>query len=106
MKKKPFRLDADAERELEESVLWYERNRPEFGQELLDEVSAAIDRVRKAPMAFPPAPGVAQRHGARRALVKRFPYSIVFVDRKDEILVVAIAHAKRRPGYWLGRLGT
>jgi len=33
-----------------------------------------------------------------------FPYSVIFQDKDDNILVVAVAHAKRRPGYWLKRI--
>jgi hypothetical protein len=41
----------------------------------------------------------------RRALVgPRFPYSVVYLEDEDEIWVLAVAHAKRRPGYWRGRL--
>jgi len=43
-------------------------------------------------------------HGTRRILLKRFPYFIVFFEWQDEVYIVAIAHAKRRPGYWRGRI--
>jgi toxin ParE1/3/4 len=42
--------------------------------------------------------------GLRRALLSRFPYGVVFVELEDHIRVVAIAHAKRKPGYWLHRV--
>ena len=44
------------------------------------------------------------KRGIRRIFVDRFPYSIVFVQRDDEIEVLAFAHRKRRPGYWRNRL--
>jgi hypothetical protein len=40
------------------------------------------------------------------ALVPRFPYAVVFIDLGTEVNVLAVAHAKRRPGYWLNRLAT
>jgi hypothetical protein len=43
-------------------------------------------------------------HGTRRVLLKDFPYFIVFLDWQDEVYVVAVIHAKRRPGYWANRL--
>jgi hypothetical protein len=43
-------------------------------------------------------------HGTRRVVLRRFPYFIVFFDWLDEIYIVAVTHAKRRPGYWMGRV--
>jgi len=43
-------------------------------------------------------------HGTRRVFLKKFPYFIVFFDGQDEVTIVAVAHAKRRPGYWAKRL--
>ncbi len=40
---------------------------------------------------------------AKRVLVRRFPYSVFFHEAEAEIRIVAFAHAKRRPGYWMGR---
>jgi hypothetical protein len=33
-----------------------------------------------------------------------FPYSVIFQEKEDIVLIVAVAHAKRRPGYWRGRI--
>jgi plasmid stabilization system protein ParE len=56
-------------------------------------------RLRKAPNACSP-----YLHGTRRILLNRFPYFIVFRERLHDIQIIAIAHAKRRPGYWTKRL--
>lgn len=42
----------------------------------------------------------------RRALLPRFPYAVVFIDLGAEIRILALAHAKRQPGYWLDRVET
>jgi hypothetical protein len=42
--------------------------------------------------------------GRAQVLVEGFPYSIVFMVHETETVVLAIAHGKRRPGYWLRRL--
>jgi hypothetical protein len=42
--------------------------------------------------------------GVRRLLVDRFPYALVFVESETEIRVLAVAHTRRRPGYWRSRL--
>jgi plasmid stabilization system protein ParE len=43
-------------------------------------------------------------HGTRRFSMKRYPYALVYLQRDDEIYVVAVAHLRRRPGYWKNRL--
>jgi hypothetical protein len=46
------------------------------------------------------------RHGrcARRYVVPRFPFSSVYRMREDEVEIIAVAHGRRRPGYWRSRL--
>jgi toxin ParE1/3/4 len=63
-----------------------------------------MERLLEAPFAASPIINVPASTGARRVLVKRFPYSIVFIDYKDDLWVVAFAHHHRRPGYWRERL--
>jgi plasmid stabilization system protein ParE len=56
-----------------------------------------IDRLVESPKQFPLV-----GYGARRALIKDFPYAVIFREAK-KIQIVAIAHGKRRPGYWRKR---
>ena len=51
-------------------------------------------------------PGAAGKHGAKRLILKRFPYDVVVKERDGELLVIAIAHHSRRPAYWRDRLST
>ncbi|WP_407936397.1 hypothetical protein [Limnochorda pilosa] len=46
---------------------------------------------------------VSADHLTRRVLVRGFPYQVVYHLRPDEIVIVAVAHLKRRPGYWRNR---
>ncbi|MGH7979137.1 MAG: hypothetical protein ACREE6_07155 [Limisphaerales bacterium] len=41
---------------------------------------------------------------ARRALAHKFPYSVVYLEEPDRVWIVAVMHAKQRPGYWRERL--
>jgi toxin ParE1/3/4 len=68
---------------------------------VLDE---AMVRLVKAPLAALPVVNLPTSIGARRVLVKRFPYSIVFIRHEEDLWVVAFAHHHRRPGYWRERL--
>jgi plasmid stabilization system protein ParE len=45
-----------------------------------------------------------RKRNVRKFLLARFPYAVYYVPRQDEILVLAVAHGARRPGYWRHRL--
>jgi len=86
--------------ELTEAVRWYESKRARLGGELLDQFSALITRLTLNPESGSP---ISADQKTRRLLVPRFPYQVVYRVCPDEIVVVALAHLKRRPGYWKHR---
>jgi len=43
-------------------------------------------------------------HGTQRFVLRRFPFSIIYLDDPDVLSIVAVAHSKRKPGYWKSRL--
>jgi len=94
----------DAEEELIEAERWYERQRPGLGREFRSAIDEAMERLLKAPRAGAPIVNIPVFIGARRILLKRFPYSIVFIEHDEDLWVVAFAHQHRRPGYWRERL--
>ena len=71
----------------------------EFEQAL----DAALDLLEEDLAPLVPVPGVSGARGAKRLLLRRFPYSIVVRESGDEYLVVAVAYQHRRPGYWRDR---
>jgi len=99
-------LHPEARAELRSAALWYEQRRTGLGGEFIAEVAAALDRIGEAEDSFPAWPGT---HSAsppiRRATLQRFPYLIAFESREQAVLVLAVAHARRRPLYWLSRGG-
>jgi toxin ParE1/3/4 len=98
MRKITFHEEADSE--IHEAALYYEERTADLGLAFLDEVEKTSERILAHPMAY-------QRvtEEVRQALVARFPYSILYVIESDEhIRVIAVAHLKRRPGYWRKRL--
>lgn len=101
---KPLRFLPEAEAELRAATEWYD-DRAGLGDELAAEIQAATTLITTTPEGFAPARGVRARIGARQASVKRFPYRVIFVELDREIRVVALAHTRRRPGYWRDRLG-
>jgi len=93
-----YSFHPDAEAELAEAADYYEARRPGLGKIFAAEVTRTISLIREYPDSG--APVGASR---RRMLVRRFPYTIVYRQDGDSLLVVAVAHQSRRPGYWRGR---
>lgn len=89
-----------AEAELNEAAAYYARARPGLGEAFLAEVQRAVDALAASPYS-----GMEVEKGVRWWLVSRFPYSVLYRVRDDNIRVLAIAHHKRRPFYWRARRG-
>jgi len=83
---------------------WYESQVPGLGADLADEVDRAVDAITERPMTWPLWPGVGEAAGVRRFLLARFPFAVGYLVEGSEIVVLAVAHLRRRPGHWLDRL--
>ena len=70
-----------------------------LGDQFLDEVTRAADRI----VAFPNH-GSPHLSSARRVVLPGFPFDVVYLPDTDPVVIVAIAHHRRSPGYWEGRL--
>lgn len=90
----------EAEEELREALSWYETRRAGLGLEFLGVVEAATDRAASTPLRWPTWE-LDERY--RRVVLQRFPYLLFYELRPDAIEFVAVAHARREPGYWLDR---
>jgi len=101
---KTLRLELEAVNEMEEAARWYEKRQPGLAARFLDEIERLQKTVVERPASYPRLDLPLADLEIRRALLSRFPYALVFLDREDEIRILAIAHTKRRPGYWLNRL--
>ena len=100
---KPVIVAEAALRELERGARWYDQQREGLGDELLDNVNAIFEQLPSGTLYTRPVPGMPNPH-VRRVLVERYPYAVIFAETDVAIHVVAIAHLKRRPRYWQGRL--
>lgn len=97
-------LHPEARAELRAAAIWYDEQRPGLGDELVAEVSSMLESIGEVPASFQIWPGTsAAPMSIRRAVMKRFPYVVAFEVHAEHTLVLAIAHAKRRPLYWLSR---
>jgi len=98
------RLSEEAVAELSEAAGWYEAQRPGLEAEFLDEVDGILPLIGAHPGSFPRLLDVPADLVIRRALLPRFPYAVVFMELPTEVRVLAVAHTKRKPGYWLSRV--
>ena len=88
-----------AKAELDEAVGWYERHRAGLGLEFQFSVEETIRRICENPQ-------VGSRYRAskfRYLLVRRFPYVVFYFDGTQTVRVMAVAHGRRKPGYWKNR---
>ena len=85
--------------EAEQAARWYAERSPTAAAAFAEELDVAAAAIEQTPGTWP-----AHDHGTRRFLLRRFPYSVVYRVEPTRIVVVAIAHAHRRPGYWTPRL--
>ncbi len=89
-----------AEAEFLESVGYYESKVPGLGGAFIEEFEALAELIGESPEAWQ----VRLEPDIRRAPLHRFPLSIIYREKSDAFQILAIAHDRRRPYYWLGRL--
>lgn len=92
----------EAQQELSEAAAWYQARSPGLGERFIDEVEQQVELLSRYPRM-----GARWEHPTLDAEVRRvplpsFPYLVVYTP--DDLVVVAIAHGRRRPGYWTERL--
>ncbi len=87
-----------AEEELIEAARHYEESAAGLGHAFLDEIAKSINEILSYPQS-----GVLLSDEIHGKLLRRFPYRLMYAVEQDGIVILAIAHHKRRPGYWLPR---
>ena len=95
-----YTFHPEAQYELNQAVYFYEDQQSMLGLEFLEEVYSTIQRIIEFPKAFSK-----QSKNTRKCLTNRFPFAVIYQDKKEEIFIAAIAHLARKPGYWKERLG-
>ena len=96
---KAVRLRRAARRDLREAARWYLERDPEVARRFLDEVYRTIALLERFPATGGPVFGVKDPN-IRQLPVESFPYQVVFKRFDDRTSVLAIAHERRKPGYW------
>src|SRR5262249_42691594 len=95
----PIRLLPEAKAEFDAAADWYERQRPGLGVDFVAKVGEVFTRVAANP----------RLHGAvyqdvDKAVVRRFPYVVLYREDAGEVIVIAVFHTSRDPSIWQGRV--
>lgn len=96
---KPYRLLRRAELELEEAWQFYKAESLDLGDWFLGEFESVMERLGQFPES---SPKISRR--LRVARLNVFRYNVIYQIKPNSILVVAVGHQSRKPGYWRGRI--
>ncbi|MGC8492698.1 MAG: type II toxin-antitoxin system RelE/ParE family toxin [Syntrophobacteraceae bacterium] len=89
----------EAEEEFREAVRYYETEAPGVGITFITTVRRAVGLIAENPYA-----AASIGSGIRKKVLTHFPYNILYAIERDQVLIVAVAHQKRRPRYWRARI--
>ncbi len=96
---KPLILHPEAREEYAEAARHYANISPLLGQRFYHVIDRLITGACRTPGTFRFI-----RKPARRHFTREFPYGIIYVERPDDIWILAVMHLHREPGYWTHRL--
>lgn len=100
-----LRFDPEASAELVSARESYEREAgPGVAAEFVEAFWQLTDRLLEWPATAPRRSARDPNREIRQARMRDYPYGIVYEVRKDALVILAVAHGKRRPNYWRTRL--
>jgi plasmid stabilization system protein ParE len=94
-----YTFHPEARDELYEAVNFYETREIGPGLEFLEEIYSTILRIIEFPENYP-----RYSENTRKCLTNRFPFTVIYQIKKNEIFIATFAHQSRSPGYWKERL--
>jgi toxin ParE1/3/4 len=89
----------DAFAEYAAAAIAYEAGQPGLGERFIGSVEAAIESICRAPERWS-----ILEQDVRRRLTRVFPYAILYTIEGSHVLIVAVMHCHRKPGYWCTRV--
>ena len=96
----PFRFHPAAAEEAAAAADYYNGKRDGLGLEFLLDLNDCINAARALPDSGSP-----YEASTRRLLFRRFPFSLIYLADSNSIEIIAVAHQRRKPGYWRHRTG-
>jgi len=94
-----IRFSEAAKLELQDAINYYNEQSEGLGYEFANEVKLTTDRILGFVDSWPKLSA-----NTRRARTNRFPYGLVYTNDNEVIIIVAVMHLHRKPGYWKSRL--
>lgn len=94
-----FRFTPEADAELTEARQWYSHHRKDLDLEFMQCIEIALQRIGSNPLLCPVVYG-----NLRRAVVRRFPFAILYEVTAEEIEIIAVFHSRRNPDVWKSRV--
>jgi len=96
---KSYRFHPEVELDSDLAISWHLERSAELAFRLALEFQSGYRNIVENPNRFP-----TYLWGTRRLVLQEFPFSIIYREKTDEVEIIAVAHAKRRPGYWKRRV--
>ena len=93
-----IRFAEAAKDELNDAIAWYERQQSGLGARFKSDVRDAALFIAKSPLLFP-----VEVEDIRRFVMPRFPYTLRYTMRSEEVWILTVSHQHRRPDYWVER---
>src|ERR1700759_3458821 len=95
----PIEFHSEARSEADTSLAYYLERSRSAAECFYQELESALEQIQTEHDRWP-----SYLYGTRRYLLKRFPFVIVYRSTESRIQIIAVAHGRRRPGYWMARL--
>ena len=96
---KKFEFHPEAISEIREAIAWYRERDLGSAQRFRTELKRAEKLITTRPRVWPD-----YMFGAKRYVLQKFPFSLIYIDLEDRIIGLAVAHSRRKPGYWESRV--
>ena len=98
MEGRTVELHPEALTEAQAALVWYQERNPAASAAFRLEIDLAVNEISMSPERWP-----VFMQGARRFLLRRFPFAVIYRITPTAIQILAFAHMRRKPGYWKAR---
>ncbi len=85
--------------EYADAVNYYAQIRIDLAQTFINHVENTVNQIRESPNRYP-----VLKKDIRKAFIQKFPYTLLYRFENETILIFALMHHSRKPGYWLKRI--
>lgn len=92
-------IHPEAIAEAQAAIRWYRERSASAANAYLAEIDRAVDAITETPDMWP-----RYVHGTRRYIFHRFPFYLVYRESGGNLEIIAVAHGRRKPGYWMNRM--